>query len=38
MDFWGHTFYSFDEVAVPSGLNDMWQGQEENTQPPKQFH
>jgi beta-galactosidase len=24
MNFWGHTLYSFDEVTVPSGLNEMW--------------
>lgn len=24
MNFWGHTIYSFDEVTVPSALNEMW--------------
>ncbi|MBN2618005.1 MAG: beta-galactosidase [Spirochaetales bacterium] len=22
--FWGHTFYSWDEIVAPSGLSEMW--------------
>ncbi|MDP4088432.1 MAG: beta-galactosidase [Bacillota bacterium] len=24
MNFWGHTVYDWDEIVVPSGLNEMW--------------
>lgn len=24
MSFWGHTLYDFDEITVPSALNEMW--------------
>ncbi|MFC4401815.1 beta-galactosidase [Gracilibacillus xinjiangensis] len=24
--FWGHTFYEWDEIVVPSGLSEEWQG------------
>lgn len=27
-NFWGHTLYSWDEVTVPSGLSEMWYGQD----------
>ncbi|NOW06631.1 beta-galactosidase [Clostridium beijerinckii] len=27
-NFWGHTLYSWDEVTVPSGLSEMWSGQD----------
>jgi beta-galactosidase len=26
MNFWGHTVYSWDEIVVPSALNEMWDG------------
>lgn len=28
MSFWGHTVYDWEEVEVPSGLNEMWQSTE----------
>jgi len=27
-NFWGHTLYSWEEVTVPSGLSEMWYGQD----------
>jgi beta-galactosidase len=24
MSFWGHTVYDWDEIVVPSGINEMW--------------
>ncbi|MDX8044567.1 beta-galactosidase [Gracilibacillus sp. S3-1-1] len=24
--FWGHTFYEWDEIVVPNGLSEEWQG------------
>lgn len=28
MSFWGHTLYDWEEIEVPSGLNEMWQAPE----------
>jgi beta-galactosidase len=28
MNFWGHTLYNWDEIASPSGLNEMWHGED----------
>lgn len=25
-DFWGHTFYDWDEIVAPNGLSEEWQG------------
>ncbi|SHM98401.1 beta-galactosidase [Gracilibacillus kekensis] len=25
-NFWGHTFYEWDEIVVPNGLSEEWQG------------
>jgi beta-galactosidase len=28
MNFWGHTLYSWDEITAPSGLSEMWYGED----------
>lgn len=28
MNFWGHTIYNWNEITAPSGLNEMWHGED----------
>ncbi|MDS0527817.1 beta-galactosidase [Clostridium sp. SHJSY1] len=28
MNFWGHTLYNWNEISSPSGLNEMWHGED----------